>query len=313
MHTKFHNQEPSKMRFWHILRWRFTRKRVIWPNWIQYDIKPKIIPRVDDAIKITYINHVTFLIQFAGINILTDPIWSKRASPTQLIGPSRIHAPGIVFEELPKIDLVLISHDHYDHLDVATIKMLQHKFKPLFVCGLKVSKYLKRIDTKINYQELNWWQATNFNNLEIIFTPAHHWSSRSLFIKNRTLWGGFIIKHLNSTIYFAGDTAWGQHFAQVAERFAPISIAMLPIGSFSPRWFMQDSHMDPNEALQAHQLLSSKLSIAMHFNCFKDLADDEFDESKDILLKAIENNPQLITSGNFAVPLPGQEYVVDLS
>ncbi len=308
----FYNQEPSNNKFGHFLRWILTRKRAIWPRWIEYDIKPQILASVHKSIKITYINHATFLIQLAGINILTDPVWSQTVSPIQTIGPKRVHAPGIDFAKLPKIDVVLISHAHYDHLDMTTVKRLHNTFQPLFITGLKVSKYLTKIDNKLNYKELNWWETTKLNDIDIIFTPAHHWSSRSLFIKNRVLWGSFIIKHKGTTLYFAGDTAWSNHFAQIAQAFAPITIALLPIGAYEPRWFMKHSHINPTEALQAHNILQSKLSIAMHFNCFKDLADDGFDEAKITLIKAIASNPQLTANGDFMVPLPGQEYEMDL-
>jgi L-ascorbate metabolism protein UlaG (beta-lactamase superfamily) len=288
-----------------------TRKRARWPKWIEYDINPQISARINNSIKITYINHSTFLIQLAGINILTDPVWSQTASPFQSIGPTRVHAPGIAFTKLPKIDIVLISHAHYDHLDLETVKKLHNAFQPIFITGLKISKYLTKVDKNINYKELNWWKTTNFNDVEIVFTPAHHWSSRSLFIKNRILWGSFILKHKASTLYFAGDTGWGKHFAQIAQAFAPITVAMLPIGAYEPRWFMKSSHISPYEALQAHSILKSKMSIAMHFNCFKDLADDGFDEAKITLIKAMANNTQLMTNGDFVWPFPGQEYEID--
>jgi L-ascorbate metabolism protein UlaG (beta-lactamase superfamily) len=187
---------------------------------------------------------------------------------------------------------------------------LQINFRSLFIIGLKASKYLIKIDQNINYKELNWWEVINFHNVNITFTPAQHWSSRSLFVKNKILWGSFIIKHQGFTLYFAGDTGWGKHFAQIAQTFAPLSVSILPIGSYKPRWFMKSSHISPEEALQVHNILKSKMSIAMHFNCFKDLGDDGFDEAKITLLNTIENNPQLIEYGDFMLPLPGQDYVI---
>jgi L-ascorbate metabolism protein UlaG (beta-lactamase superfamily) len=309
---KFYNQEPTQKNFSSFLRWILTRKYAKWPKWIEYDLSPNILDRVYDAVKVTYVNHSTFLIQFAGINILTDPVWSKTVSPFNFVGPMRIHAPGIDFAKLPKIDIVLISHVHYDHLDIETVEKLHIAFQPLFITGLKVGRYLKQIKN-INYKELNWWEITTFNNIDIIFTPAQHWSSRSFFVKNTTLWGSFIIKYKDIKLYFAGDTGWSDHFMQIAQVFSPIAISMLPIGAYKPRWFMKDDHISPEEALKAHNILKSKISIGMHFNCFKHLADDGFDEAKITLLNAIKSDPQLTKNGAFMLPLPGQEYEIKLN
>lgn len=308
---RFLNAEPREVAFFDFLKWRLTRVQSHWPEWVNNNITPKIEPSIRDKIKITYINHATVLIQVAGFNILTDPIWSKRASPSQWVGPKRIHAPGIKFEDLPNIDLVLISHDHFDHLDLPTVKKLEQRFKSHFMVGLKMGKYLEKIEKNIHCTELDWWDTHQLNNesdeIKVHYVPAQHWSARSLFAQNQTLWGGFVIESKAGNIYFAGDTAFGQHFEAIKKAFSSFKACLLPIGAYEPRWFMKHSHIDPEEAVQAFKILSPERAIAIHFDCFKNLADEAYGAAEQELIKELEKNH--ISQDLFLIPKPGQEII----
>ena len=231
----------------------------------------------DDSIAATYVGHSTFLLQLEGINILTDPIWSDRASPISFLGPKRIKAPGIKFEDLPKIDLVLISHSHYDHMDLPTIKLLKNHSNPKFLLGLGSCNYLNKIKgLDLDCVELDWNEKFYFSEKLIVnFLPAKHWSKRSFFGANAMLWGAFAIESKAGKIYFAGDTGYGEHFKEAFENFGEFDLALLPIGAYKPQDFMIKNHISPKQAVQAHFDLGAKNSIAMHYETFQ-LASDNF-------------------------------------
>lgn len=275
---KFFNpgHEGSPKSFFSLLKWKFTGTKAQWPNKIE-PAYPQIIPAPSsENLIVTFVNHATFLIQVDGINILTDPIWSKRTSPISFAGPSRVHPPGIEFEKLPKIDVVLISHNHYDHMDSETIKKLEVEFSPMFIVPLANIEKVKSFGAK-NIIELDWWNAFDFSpSLKITLTPAKHWSSRTLNDKNKALWGSFIIDSKLEKIYFAGDTGYGSHFTEIQKRLGTPTLSLLPIGAYEPRWFMKDMHMNPEEAVLAHIDLDSKLSLGMHFGTFQ-LTDEAID------------------------------------
>jgi L-ascorbate metabolism protein UlaG (beta-lactamase superfamily) len=227
---------------------------------------------------------MTFLLQWQGLNILTDPIWSMRSSPVQFAGPRRVCPPGIRFEELPKIDLVLLSHDHYDHMDRLTIQRLWKTHQPRFYTSLGNARRLRGFGVR-DVIEMDWWQeAQHESGVRITCTPAQHFSGRTPWDRDATLWCGFALtppestppKHGNA-IFFAGDTGLGPHIAEVAERFPHPRLAMLPIGAFRPEWFMGEVHCSPSDAVEAHRILQPGLSVATHFGSFP-LADDGFDE-----------------------------------
>jgi L-ascorbate metabolism protein UlaG (beta-lactamase superfamily) len=226
-----------------------------------------------------------------GVNILTEPVWSERVSPVPFVGPRRHRAPGIRFEDLPPIDLVLVSHNHYDHMDVATLRRIQ---KPI-VTPLGNAALLRRhgIDGAI---DLDWWETTKHTNgIETTVVPARHFSARALSDRNRNLWSGFVISGKSGHAYFAGDTGWGNHFAEIGRRFAPIRAALLPIGSYLPRWFMQPAHIDPAQAVDAHFALGARTSIAVHFGTFALGDDGEYDPLRDLSVALAENgNPPFL-------------------
>ncbi|MFN7038420.1 MAG: MBL fold metallo-hydrolase [Alphaproteobacteria bacterium] len=280
----------QKKNLWDFIKWRITRKKYIeeWPKWIENNLHSSPETKIDnDTLKATFINHSTILIQISGLNILTDPVWSERVSPFSWIGPKRIRNPGIEIENLPHIDLVLISHDHYDHLDIKSLKILHKKFQPTIVAGSNINSILKK--HKLECCELNWWQNIDFKNLKITFLPAKHWSGRKGFYgNNQTLWGSFAIESGEKKIYFAGDTAYASHFKTIAETFGGFDLALIPIGAYKPEWFMKASHTTPHEAVIIHQELNSKNSIAIHYGTFR-LSDESYDDPINDLKKSIED------------------------
>jgi len=241
--------------------------RTPWPAWI--DEPPRRAPLLDGAsAAVTFIGHATFLIQTQTANILTDPIYSERAGPLNLFGPRRVRPPAIRFDDLPPISTVLLSHNHYDHCDLRTLRRLATRFDPNVItplgnAGLARSAGIRRVE------ELDWWDDAKTSPLPITLTPARHFSARTPFDRNRALWGGFMLKVGGARLYFAGDSAYGPFFRDIRRRLGPIDLALLPIGAYEPRWFMHVVHMNPAEAVQAHVDLEAAESIGMHFGTFQ--------------------------------------------
>ena len=294
------DNDPPKS-FFTVLKWKFTSTVTEWPKSIEPPYPTATPDLTSEKLVVTFINHASFLIQVNGLNILTDPIWSKRASPFSFAGPARVHSPGINFENLPKIDVVVISHNHYDHMDSETIKNLQNKFAPKFIVPLANGEKMKSFGAK-NVIEMDWWDMLPLSaDIKITLTPAKHWSSRSLTDKREALWASFYIESKNDKIYFAGDTGYGPHFSEIRKRLGAPSLSLLPIGAYEPRWFMKDMHMNPEEAVLAHLDLESQLSIGMHFGTFQ-LTDEGIDTPEKDLSMAIDklkvNNFKVIKPGN---------------
>jgi L-ascorbate metabolism protein UlaG (beta-lactamase superfamily) len=278
---RFHNLVPRRHGFWAVLRWMMNRQPGPWRGWVDAQPEPPP-PRLVEGLRITYVNHSTFLLQIDGINILTDPMWSKRASPVQWLGPRRRRPPGIRMEDLPPINAILLSHDHYDHLDIPALRRLAQVHRPVIYTGLRNAQMLNKhgIDEVV---ELDWWESsTVFEKLQLTAVPAQHFSGRSPFDRDTRLWCGFVLQGRAGQIYFAGDTGMGPHFQQIAERFPKIDLALLPIGAFRPEWFMGEVHLSPDDAVRAHLILRAKLSVACHFGVFR-LADDGQDEPVEAL------------------------------
>jgi L-ascorbate metabolism protein UlaG (beta-lactamase superfamily) len=271
---RFFHDPPVNKGFLTFLRWQFSREPE--GEW-EIDMTPPQAPpppaRVTgDEMRVTFVNHATVLIQTRGLNLLTDPIWSQRASPFRRLGPERHLPPGIAFEDLPPIDAVLLSHNHYDHMDLPTLRRLAERDDPLFLVPLANCPYFRGIPTE-RCVELDWWASTDeLAGLRIHAVPAVHWSRRGVFDTNRALWAGWVIEGAQR-VYFAGDTGYGEHFAEIRARLGPPDLAILPIGAYLPRWFMAAQHIDPGEAILASDVLGAGLSMAMHHACFK-LADE---------------------------------------
>lgn len=274
----FFNPDASAGRpFRDFLRWRLTTDPKRWPSHVSNRARPALTPRLAQGeVALTFINHVTFLIQFPGLNILTDPVYAERASPFRRIGPRRVRDPGLAFTDLPPIHLVLVSHNHYDHLDIQTLLQLQAAHAPYFLTSLGNRAFLESFGVS-RVDELDWWQSVEAAGASVILTPAQHWSTRGPGNRNRTLWGGFIVRAGGRQIYFAGDTGYCKHFRDIRARFGRMDLALLPIGAYEPRWFMRDQHMNPDDAVRAHIDLDAQLSIGTHFGCFP-LTDEGIDD-----------------------------------
>src|SRR6266702_7677086 len=275
---RFRNLEPSKPRgFIDFFRWRLTSKRGPWNKWT--DSQPGSVPprRVNGkGLRVTFINHATVLIQTEGLNVVTDPIWSERASPVRWAGPKRHRSPGLKFEDLPPIDIVLISHDHYDHLDVATVTRLARTHRPRFLVPLGLRAWFTELGiTEVD--ELDWWQSRAVAGLTLTCVPAQHFSGRTPWDRNRRLWGGWTVAGRAKRLYFAGDTAYYHGLKEIGARLGPFDVAAIPIGAYLPPVIMQASHTTPEEALQVLADVRGRHLVPIHWGTF-DLAEEPMEE-----------------------------------
>ncbi len=240
-----------------------------WPRWIENTHKPHLLKDGEGGVvAVTYINHSSFLVQIDGFNALIDPVFTNRLGPLGGFVKRR-RAPGIALDDLPDIDLVLISHNHYDHLDVDSL--LELRSRDEFVLGVPLGdeKWLHEAGLT-NAVELGWWQELDTaGGVKATFVPAQHFSGRTATDRNKSFWGGWVLQFGGFTLYHAGDTGMSPHFAEIARRFGKIDLAMLPIGAYKPRWFMEFVHIGPVQAVEAHQILKPSVSIAMHHDTFQ--------------------------------------------
>jgi L-ascorbate metabolism protein UlaG (beta-lactamase superfamily) len=298
---RFYNPGGAQVRgFLDVLRWKLTSRPESWPSFVA-DVEPSIpLRRVEGSgLRTTLVNHSTVLLQQRGCNILTDPIWSERASPLSWIGPRRHRKPGVSWEDLPPIDLVLISHNHYDHLDLPTLHRLAARGDSTFVVPVGVG-HLLRSENIGPVHELDWGESLPIAGSTIHCVPAQHFSSRGIFDRNKALWCGYMIESPERLVYFAGDTGFGAHFAQIREMFGSPHLALLPIGAYEPRWFMSAVHMAPDEAVKAHGILGAKTSIAIHHGTFQ-LTDEGIDTpAKQLLACAADDSFLVLKNGQFA-------------
>lgn len=271
-----------------VLKWMARRQQGPWHEVTNAMPGDKPAERVEEGIRITFVNHTTFLIQTEGINILTDPVWSERTSPFSFAGPKRMRPPGIRFEDLPKIDVVLISHNHYDHLDVTTMQRVVKEHKPRIITPLGVKAFFEEEDMK-GAQDIDWWEETKLTDgLSIQAVPAQHFSGRGMFDRDRTLWCGFVLKRKAGNLYFAGDTGYNEiTFKEIGERCSPIIISILPIGAYKPNWFMSPIHTSPEDAVKIFLDVKTQAAVASHFGTFP-LADDSQQDPIDDLVKALK-------------------------
>ena len=255
------------------------------------------------ALRITMVNHSTVLLQQGGSNVLTDPIWSERASPLSWTGPRRRRRPGVSWEDLPSIDAVLISHNHYDHLDLPTLHRLATRGDSIFIVPAGEGRVFRSENIR-PVHEMDWGESMSLleplHGLTVHCVPALHFSSRRIYDRNTTLWCGYVIECKERLVYFAGDTGFGTHFHQIRERFGSPRLALLPIGAYEPRWFMAPIHMAPDEAVRAHEILGAKTSIAIHHGTFQ-LSDEGIDTPKKQLMACAPRESFLILkNGQFA-------------
>lgn len=238
---------------------------------------------------LTWVGHATLLLQLDGINILTDPHLTNRASPIPWAGPRRVVLPGLDFDDLPRIDLVLISHNHYDHLDLPTLHRLAQRQgtlqPPRLIVSLGLKAYLEN-RALTNIVELDWWEWECFQGLIVYAVPAQHFSARTPFDRNQTLWAGYVVAHPAFRFYFAGDTGYSPDFQTIGQKLGPMDLAAIPIGGYEPRWFMQSMHLNPEEAVQVHHDVRSRRSVAIHWGTFE-LTDEPLDEPPQRLRRAL--------------------------
>jgi len=309
--TKFRNRTKiSAKGAWDIVKWGLTRTQADWKAITKTASFEKPLERVEGkTLRVTFVNHSTFLIQTQGLNILTDPIWSDYTAPIQIAGPARQRPAGIRMEDLPPIDLILISHNHYDHLDINTLLDLTENHTPKIVTPLGISQFLENKDIP-NSKDLDWWEMTQVTkDVEVVCVPAQHSSGRGLFDRDRTLWAGFVLKTPHGNLYFAGDTGYdAKIFQEIGEKYAPLRLAFLPIGAYLPRWFMHPVHISPKQAVQVYEDLGQPQSIAMHFGTFP-LADDGQKTAPEDLRKALFEKQ--IPMDKFRIPKEGKALVFE--
>ena len=242
-----------------------------------------------------WIGHSTFLLNNGDLTILTDPIFSNRASPLTFAGPKRLIKPVIKIKDLPKVDVITISHNHYDHLDINSLRKIQKKFPNVKILVPKGDLKLLKNYNLNNGHEFLWWEEITINNTNFTFTPAQHWSARGLRDRNKSLWGSWFIKNGDRNIFHAGDTGYSKDFIEIRNRLGEVDFAMIPIGAYDPQWFMSYSHVNPEEALNIAKDLNAKKSIGMHWGTFI-LTDEPVLEPRDKLKKiAAETNIDFYT------------------
>lgn len=281
-------------------------------KWIRSDIKPEIskiklssewqkLNLYDDDNYAIWIGHSTFLIKKNGLTILTDPIFSERASPFKNIGPKRLIPPAIELDIIPRIDVVTISHNHYDHLDINSLKKIAKKHpNAIFLVPAGDKKLLKR--KKINnVYSFSWWESFDLLDFKFTFTPVQHWSKRSLFDRNKSLWGGWFIKHKDYSFYHAGDTGYSKDFLETKLKLGSPKYAFIPIGAYDPEWFMAESHVNPEDAVQIMLDLEAEKGFGMHWATFT-LTDEDTLEPRERLIKATDKFDDL----SFISLLPGE-------
>ena len=229
--------------------------------------------------RLSFVGHVSWLIQTSGLNILIDPVWSMRASPISWAGPKRCNDPGIAFDALPAIDVALVSHGHYDHLDIATLSKLAAKFSPRVITPLGNDIAMRRADAAIQAEAFDWHDRVELgNDIAVTLVPTRHWTARGLFDRNRALWASFVLETPAGKIYIVCDSGYGEghHFRRVGEAHGPLRLAILPIGAYEPRWFMKDQHMNPSDAVKALADCGAQAALAHHHGTFQ-LTDEAID------------------------------------
>lgn len=305
--TGFQNlHRPLERGFGSFLRWRFglgpAEILPIAPEEVSNYVPEMVQPAISliqqpnsSQVQITWIGHSTFLIQTEGINILTDPIFSDYCGPTSLLRIKRVAPPGVPLEQLPSIHAVLISHNHYDHLDAPTVERLRNG--PTYFVPLGIATWFEKKKMN-NVVEMDWWQSSSLHGLKFHSVPIQHFSNRTPFDRNETLWSGWIIESESKRIFFAGDTGYSPVFKEIGDRFGPLQISLIPIGAYRPRWFMSPVHVDPPEAIKILKDTHSQKAIAGHWGTFK-LSDEPLGEPSVYLKKVLKSNG--IDEGQFIV------------
>jgi len=261
-----------------------------------------------DELQVTWLGHASALVQMEGVNFLTDPVFCDRASPVSFMGPKRFRETPLKMDELPNIDFVVISHDHYDHLDVSVVKHLGDKSKWYVPKGLKTWFLSKGVK---NVEELSWWEKSKFNDdIEVTCTPCQHWSKRNVHERNTALWGSWVIKGKHKRVWFSGDTGYCNAFKSIGKQYGPFDLSLIAIGAYCPREFLKPQHVDPYEAVAIHEDLKSKFSIGVHWGTFQ-LTLEPVDEPPKLLFDAMQKKE--LDTNAFIVTKIGQVYTVPSS
>ncbi len=295
----------EKIRLVKLLRWRLSGHKAKWPRSAPSPYSDRPPERVQ-GLRIAMVGHATLLIQAAGCNILIDPHWSDRASPFLSFGPKRHNPPGIAFDDLPPIDVALVTHNHYDHLDTATLSRLWRVHRPMIVAPLGNDLVIRRADPAIEVATGDWGQRFALSPLvAATITPADHWSARGLSDHRMALWGGFAIEAPAGLIYLAGDTGYGDGslFRAVRKKFGAPAVAILPIGAYEPRWLMAPQHVNPAEAVEIMRDCGAVQALGVHWGTFR-LSDEAYDAPEKALSKALETHA--IAPKRFIALRPGQ-------
>ena len=287
----FEEQQPSEL-----ARWQLDRHRGSWPDSAAI-AEPAPPERVGGGVlRVTMVNHATVLLQMDSLNILTDPVWSAKVGLEGQFGVRRHRPPGIPFDSLPHIDIVLISHDHYDHMDLPSLRRLQRRYHPRIITGLGNPGYLATQGIQ-GAEQLDWWQSASLApGVRLTAVPARHWSGRSLSDRYERLWEGFVIEGARDTVYFAGDTGWGRMYRELRARWSRFTLALLPVAPFRPRWYMARKHLSPDDAVRAAIETRSAMVIPIHWGTFE-LGDDGESEAVDTLRAVVSSLPERCRPG----------------
>lgn len=284
---RFYDPEiPFPGSLWKVIKWKLTSKSAVWPHTIIKPTYEKPVDRVyGSELKVTYIGHVTFLIQTQGVNILTDPVWSERASPFSFVGPKRVVEPSLRLEDLPPIDVVYVSHNHYDHLDVKTLDKLWELYRPRIITPLGNDTIIQNHNPHIKAEGYDWGSKIIINSkISLHLSPMQHWSARGIFDRNKALWAAMTLVTPGGNIYFIGDSGYGggRYFRAARETFKSFRLALLPMGSYKPRWFMEYAHMGPQDMVKAYEDLGEPYTVPSHYDVFP-LANENYgDALKDL-------------------------------
>jgi L-ascorbate metabolism protein UlaG (beta-lactamase superfamily) len=278
----FRNLNPDYARpdLW--TRWRFVIPRILRSTFSSPAPFPVVTsdglaPWAGDEASVTWVGHATVLIRLDGVSLLTDPMWSERASPVSFAGPRRVVPPAVRFEDLPPIDLVVVSHDHYDHLDAPTVARLWATHRPRFLVPLGFKAWFAELGIDA-VDELDWWESRTIKDVTVVCTPVQHWSARSLRDENRRLWAGWAVLGRERRFYFAGDTGYyAPIFQEIGRRLGPFDVGAIPIGAYLPRAMMRFSHLTPEEALQVQADIGARRLLAIHWGTFN-MAQEPLDE-----------------------------------
>jgi L-ascorbate metabolism protein UlaG (beta-lactamase superfamily) len=282
----FNPDGPPPRPFKDVITWQRTRQRAAWPASVPlrtYPAPPADVPAGRTAV--TFVGHSTFLVRTASGVFITDPVFTSHAGPFGRTGPRRVRPPAIALADLPALDLAIATHNHYDHLQPSSLKAIARRGCPRIVTSLGLGGLVAACGFRTAV-ELDWWESHDVPGLgRVTSVPARHFSARTPWDRDRTLWAGFVVESGDAVIYFAGDTGYSPQFAEIGRRFPRIDLALIPIGAYEPRWFMQPVHVNPEEAVRIHLDVGARRSIGMHFGTFQ-LTDEAIDEPLAALARA---------------------------